>query len=94
MEAPMTHFLSSDTNPNGYRLEDILSVIRRDLILRSTKIADDTRTEAKHVLDNNTQILQLLTQAIHLAEKSTHILDKSFGPSQSLHGGPPRIGVA
>lgn len=90
----MTHFLSSETNPGGYRLEDILSVIRRDLILRSTKIADDHRVEARHVLDNNTQILQLLTQAIHLAEKSTHVLDKSFGPSQALHGGPPRIGVA
>lgn len=90
----MTHFLSSESNPTGYRLEDILSVIRRDLILRSSKIADDSRPEAKHVLDNNTQILQLLTQAIHLAEKSTHILDKSFGPSQSSHGGPPRIGVA
>lgn len=90
----MTHFLSSESNPNGYRLEDVLSVIRRDLILRSSKIADDTRPEAKQVLDNNTQILQLLTQAIHVAEKSTFILDKSFGPSQSVHGGPPRIGVA
>jgi phosphoglycerate-specific signal transduction histidine kinase len=90
----MTHFLSSDTNPNGYRLEDVLNALRRDIIVRSVKIADDHRHEARQVLDNNVQILQLLTQAIHLAEKSTYVLDKSFGPSQSLHGGPPRIGVA
>ena len=89
----MTHFLSSETNPTGYRLEDILCVIRRDLILRSSKIADDHRLEAKQVLDNNTQIMHMLTQAIQIAEKSTHVLDKSFGPSQSNHGGPPRIGV-
>jgi hypothetical protein len=90
----MTHFLSSETNPNGYRLEDVLNALRRDVIVRSVKIADDQRNEARQVLDHNVQILQLLSQAIHLAEKSTHILDKSFGPSQSLHGGPPRIGVA
>jgi phosphoglycerate-specific signal transduction histidine kinase len=89
----MTHFLSSDTNPQGYRLEDILIAVRRDLIARSSKIADDLRPEAKQVLDNNTQILQLLTQAIHVAEQSTRILDKSFGPSVSHQGGPPRIGA-
>ena len=90
----MTHFLSSDSNPNGYRLEDVLSVIRRDLIIRSAKIADDNRLEARQVLDNNTQILHMLTQAIQIADRSTHILDKAFGPSESSHGGPPRIGVA
>ncbi|HAH08835.1 MAG TPA: histidine kinase [Alphaproteobacteria bacterium] len=90
----MTHFLSSDSNPNGYRLEDILGAVRRDLILRSVKIADDQRVEARSVLDNNIRILQLLSEAMHLAERSTHVLDKAYGPSQSAHGGPPRIGVA
>lgn len=90
----MTHFLASDTNPAGYKLEDILIVIRRDLIIRSSKIADDARPEAKAVLDNNTRILQLLTEAIHVAEQSSRVLDKAFGPSQTGKGGSPRIGVA
>lgn len=90
----MTHFLVSDSNPNGYRLEDILQAIRKDVLSRCTKITDDSRPEARAVLDNNMRILQLLTEAIHIAESSTRLLDKSFGPSQSLYGGAPRIGVA
>ena len=89
----MTHFLSSDTNPDGYKLETILSTLRADVILRCGKIAADEKTEAKKVLANNLQILQLLTQAIDLAENSTQILDKSFGPSKSATGGKPRIGT-
>lgn len=89
----MTRFLISDTNPSGYRLEDILEAIRKDVIVRCTKIVDDHRPESRTVLDNNMQVLQLLTQAIHLAESSTRTLDKSFGPSQAEKGGPPRIGV-
>jgi uncharacterized protein YyaL (SSP411 family) len=92
--AAMTHFLASEANPGGYKLEDVLSVIRRDLIVRSSKIADDHRPEAKSVLDNNTRILLHLTDAIHIAEQSTHILDKAFGHSQAASGGLPRIGVA
>ena len=90
----MTHFLSSDENPGGYKLEDILLVIRRDIITRCTKIADDHRSEARHVLDNNVRILQLVTEAMHLAEDSSRVLNKAFGPSQSQLGGPPRIGGA
>lgn len=86
----MTHFLVTDDNPNGYRLEDIMKIIRKDIFLRTTKIMDDDRPEAMHVMDNNVKILQLLSQAIALAEDSTTTLEKSFGPSQD---GSPRIGV-
>lgn len=86
----MTHFLVSDAKPDGFRLEDILRTIRNDILTRCTKISEDTRAEAQQVLNNNMQILQLLTQAITLAEESTQVLDKSFGPSQKE--GPPRIG--
>lgn len=85
----MTHFLSSDVNPDGMKLEDILSVLRRDILYRCTKIMDDTRPEAKHVLENNIEILSLLSDAITLAEDSTHTLDKSFG-TRGKEG--PRIG--
>ncbi len=84
----MTHFLTSDENPEGYKLEEILRVLRKDILDRCQKIVSDTRPEAEQVIANNMTILTLLTEAIHLAEDSTHVLDKAFGPS----GGRPRIG--
>ena len=88
----MTRFLISKENPEGHKLEDILRAIRKDILIRCTKIVDDQRTEARHVLDNNTKVLNLLGDAIHLAEDSTNTLDKAFGPSAAAEGGPPRIG--
>jgi len=85
----MTHFLISEDKPDGYKLEDILNVLRRDILKRSTKIMDDDRTEAQQVLDNSVNILSHITEAIHLAEDSSAILEKAFGPSRS---GSPRIG--
>lgn len=86
----MTHFLVTDDHPDGYKLEDILKIIRKDIFLRTTKIMDDDRQEAQTVMDNNVYILGLLSDAITKAEDSTAILRKSFGPSK---GGEPRIGV-
>jgi hypothetical protein len=89
----MTRFLVSEDNPAGYKLEEILTVIRADILARCTKIALDDRAEAKHVLANNMKVLGHLTEAIHLALDSTRTLDKAFGPSHAKEGGPPRIGV-
>jgi hypothetical protein len=88
----MTHFLASDANPDGFRLEELLLMLRRDLISRSEKIIDDPRPESRAVLDNNVRILQLLTDALHLAETSTRLLDRSFGPGKATQSGAPRIG--
>lgn len=84
----MTKFLVSEENAEGFRLEDILSAIRKDILSRSLKIADDTRSEAQHVMSNNMKILNMLSESIALAEDSTRTLDKAFGP----HGTSPRIG--
>lgn len=89
----MTRFLVSDENPAGLRLEDILHAIRMDVITRCTKIMNDPKDEARHVLHNNMKILTLLSDAITLAEDSTRVLDKAFGPSNAAKGGPPRIGT-
>ena len=89
----MTHFLVSEEKPDGHRLEDLLRIVRKDFLLRCTKITDDTRPEAQLVLSNNIKVLEHLSEAIKLAESSTHILDKAFGPSQSSQGGPHRIGT-
>lgn len=90
----MTKLLVSDNNPKGYSLEDIFIQVRADMIARCTKIIDDTRPEAIHVLDNNVKIMSLLGEAISLAEDSTQTLHKAFGPSTTADGGEPRIGVA
>ena len=86
----MTHFLISEERPEGFKLEDILSSIRKDIILRATKILDDERPEARRVLENNVRILQLLSDSISIAEESSRLLDKHFGPSEP---GKPRIGT-
>ena len=86
----MTHFLVTDDNPDGYKLEDILKIIRKDMFLRTTKIMEDDRPEAQAVLNNNVKILSLLGESIAAAEDSTIVLQKSFGPSRD---GKPRIGV-
>jgi hypothetical protein len=83
----MTTFLVSDENKNGFKLEEILIAVRKDIIRRCEKVADDHRPEALHVLDNNTKILSLLSDAIGLAVNSTNTLDKAFGPSVSAKGG-------
>jgi len=85
----MTNFLVSDENPEGYMLEDILRVIRKDIVIRCDLIVDDTRPEAEQVISNNMEILNLLTKSIHLAQNSTDILNSAFGP----HGDKPRIGT-
>jgi len=86
----MTHFLVNAENPSGYKLEEILLAIRKEVILRATKIIDDHRPEARQVLENNVKIVQLLSDCTKLAEESTHVLDKTFGPAKD---GQPRIGT-
>ena len=87
----MTQFLVTEENADGYKLEEILSAIRKDIILRATKILDDDRPEARQVLDNNVRILQLLSESINIAEDSSSLLHKHFGPHKD---GSPRIGTA
>lgn len=88
----MTRYLVSEENPEGSKLEEILTSIRKDILMRCTKIVDDNRPEAQQVFRNNTKILELLGESIDLATDSTQTLDKAFGPSQAAKGGPPRIG--
>jgi hypothetical protein len=89
----MTRYLVSEDNPDGRKLEDILLELRAETLTRCTKISEDHRPEALHVMSNNMAVLQLLTDAIDLAMDSTTVLDKAFGPSVSATGGPPRIGT-
>jgi hypothetical protein len=91
-EKVVTHFLRSDKNPTGYKLEDLLMLLRADVLYRCEQIADDMRPEALHVMSNNVRVLGHLSEALSAAMNSTRALDRAFGPSVAAHGGPPRIG--
>lgn len=70
----MTQILVSETNPKGTTTEKVLTQIRADIVTRLQKYAGDPRKEARQVLDNNIRILQLLGEAIALAEANTRTL--------------------
>lgn len=86
----MTKFLRTAEKPDGWKLEDILSEIQNDIVRRSQKIIDDTRPEARAVLNNNIEILGLLTACVAKALDSTRVVD-SIGPPAK--DGTPRIGT-
>ena len=70
----MTKILVSEQNPKGYTTEMVLGIIRQDIITRLQKYAGDPRKEARQVLENNIRILQLLGEAVTLAEANTRTL--------------------
>jgi hypothetical protein len=72
----MTKLLVSETNPRGDTTEVVLGVVRQDIVKRLQKYAGDPRKEARQVLDNNVRILQLLGEAIALAEQNTRTLSE------------------
>ena len=84
-----TKLLMSTDNPAGWRLEDILSEIQNDIVRRTQKIIDDDRPDARAVLNNNIEIMSLVSKGVERALDSTRILD-SLGPHEK---GQPRIGV-
>lgn len=87
----MSHFLADDRHPDGHRLEDILGTLRNDLIRRMTLLLEDERAEARQVLENDIRILEHVTSGMRLAEESSKLLHRSFGPPTP---GQPRIGTS
>ena len=85
-----TTFLVTTETPDGWILEELLMEVQNDMLRRSQMITDDPRPEARRVLDNNIEILGLLTRRIAKAQDSTSVLN-SLGPHVD---GKPRIGVA
>ena len=88
----MTKLLVGPDNPDGWKLEDIIDEIQNDIVRRTARIVDDNRPEARAVLHNNIEIMQLLTECSEKAHESTRILN-TLGPIISPRGGAPRIGV-
>lgn len=86
----MTHFLITEENPEGSKLEDVLRMVRADIVRRQVKIIDDESAVAQKVIKNNVLILNMLTDCISLADDSTKSLDTAYGKS----GASPRIGTS
>jgi hypothetical protein len=72
----MPKHLVSPENPGGKRTEEILSEVRAEILVRMANCASDPRPEARAVMENNLEIAQLLTEAIHLAEANTNTLSE------------------
>ncbi len=85
----MTKLLVSDDNPDGAKLEDILRLVRNDILLRCSNMMSNGSDEAEHVITNNMQILPLLSEAILLAEDSSEILSRLYGEAHAAKGEPP-----
>ena len=62
----MTHFLVTDDNPEGSKLEDIFRMIRADIVRRQVKIIDDESAVAQKVIKNNVLILNMLSNMIRM----------------------------
>jgi len=77
-------------NHNGWKLEDLLSELQKEITEKSLKIAKDNSIESKTVQNNNGQIIGLLKQAEHLQRQSYAILD-NLAPNEGPDG-KPRIG--
>jgi hypothetical protein len=77
-------------NPDGWKLEDLLAVLRAEIQDKSLKIVADGRPVARAVLRNNQQIAGLLMQAEAIQRDSYDRLD-AMGPNEGPLG-RPRIG--
>jgi hypothetical protein len=91
----MTRFLQSEENPGGFKLEELLMILRADVLKRSAKIANDDRPEALRVMANNMKILLHLTEAAELALDSTRTLEHAFiAPAAAESVEQQHVGVA
>lgn len=84
--------LMSRDNPEGWKLEDLLSQLRDEIVAKNRNIANDDRPAAQAVHQNNKAILQLLAGCENLQRDSLSRLD-ALGPDQGPLG-KPRIGAS
>lgn len=83
--------LMSPENPEGWKLEELLERLRREIVTKCEKIHNDKRPVARAVLRNNEQIIGLLFQAEALQRDSYDKLD-AMAPNEGPLG-KPRIGA-
>lgn len=64
--------LMGEENPNGYRLEEALHLIRHELHLKTQNLLSNESAAAKSIVRNNLQIINLLGVC---ADTQTNTLD-------------------
>jgi hypothetical protein len=86
----MIKFFSPDEKPSGYKLKDMPSINRQDVVKREPMIAGGNRPELCQVMAKNMRILEKPTDCIELEVYTTRTLDPTFGQS----GAEPWFGAA
>lgn len=84
------YILMGTENYDGWKLEDLLGQLIKELHLKSAKIATDQSHEARMVLNNNASIINCLDAARDSQLNSQDIL-AAKGENQGPEG-TPRIG--
>lgn len=82
--------LMSKENPDGWKLEDLLTRLREELDRKNDRLSGDTHPIARGVLQSNRRIIALLNQAEQLQREALRYLD-TLGPDQGPRG-TPRVG--
>lgn len=86
----MQKLLMSKTNPDGWKLEELLSVIKGELQEKNELIADDKCEVSLIVQENNKKIIALLDHSVMIQNETMRQLD-TLGINQGALG-KPRIG--
>lgn len=86
----MTKLLMSKENPNGWKLEELLGKIRRELIEKNKLIQDDECQVSKIIQSNNKEIINSLADCIIMQNHSMEALD-TLGENKGPLG-EPRVG--
>jgi len=86
-----TPILMSADNPTGWKLEELLAQVRKELLVKTEKITGDESTESMKVQCNNLSILRQLFNAEALQRESIAVL-AAKSPDQGPTG-PARIGA-
>jgi hypothetical protein len=84
--------LMSKENPNGWKLEELLAQIRKELLVKTEKITGDESTVSMKVQCNNLSIMRHLFNAEALQRESIAVL-ATKAPDQGPTG-LARIGDA
>lgn len=89
--AAIKQVLMSRENPDGWKLEDLLSAICTELLAKTVRLWNDPSPAAIAAKAHNGQIVGLLTQAQALQRHTLDLLD-AVGPDQGPRG-TPRVGA-
>jgi hypothetical protein len=77
-------------NPNGIKLEDLLTQLQSEVLAKTQKVVHDQSHIAQFVIRNNLHIVELLNQAARMQRESMEALDRK-APDNGPEG-EPRIG--